>query len=90
MQGRPLHVLKDHAHWVTTLALNTDFVLRTGPFDRTGKKPANDEEGMRLCFFVSSFPTSPHLHPFFSKKTRKSAIRRRTAQHARTTHIWIR
>ncbi|EEB97431.1 hypothetical protein MPER_03252 [Moniliophthora perniciosa FA553] len=43
--GRPLHTLKDHAHWVTTLALNTDFVLRTGPFDYTGKRPKSDEEG---------------------------------------------
>jgi ribosome assembly protein 4 len=45
-QGRLLHTLKDHAHWVTTLALSTDFVLRTGPFDHTGKRPTSDEEGM--------------------------------------------
>jgi len=44
--GKPLHTLKDHAHWVTTLTLNTDFVLRTGPYDHTGKKPASDNEGM--------------------------------------------
>lgn len=43
-QGRCLHILKDHAHWVTTLTLNTDFVLRTGPFDHTGKQPSSDEE----------------------------------------------
>ncbi|PPQ65191.1 hypothetical protein CVT24_011375 [Panaeolus cyanescens] len=48
-QGRPLHTLKEHAHWVTTLALNTDFVLRTGPFDHTGKKPASDEEAQKLA-----------------------------------------
>ena len=50
-QGRLLHMLPDHAHWVTTLTLNTDFVLRTGPFDHTGKKPASDEEGetIRVC-----------------------------------------
>lgn len=45
LQGQPLHTLKEHAHWVTTLTLNTDFVLRTGPFDHTGKKPKSDEEG---------------------------------------------
>ncbi|KIJ97667.1 hypothetical protein K443DRAFT_133770 [Laccaria amethystina LaAM-08-1] len=28
---RPLHTLKDHAHWLTALALNNVFVLRTGP-----------------------------------------------------------
>lgn len=42
--GKLLHILKDHAHWVTTLTLNTDFVLRTGPFDHTGKKPSTDAE----------------------------------------------
>lgn len=40
-----MYTLKDHAHWVTTLALNTDFVLRTGPFDHTPKRPSSDEEG---------------------------------------------
>lgn len=40
-----MHTLKDHAHWVTTLTLNTDFVLRTGPFDHLGKKTSSDTEG---------------------------------------------
>ena len=31
---------------MTTLTLNTDFVLRTGPFDHTGKKPSSDAEGV--------------------------------------------
>ena len=44
-QGKLLYTLKDHAHWVTTLALNTDFVLRTGPYDHTPVKPASDAEG---------------------------------------------
>ncbi len=30
--------LKGHAHWVNTLALNTDYVLRTGCWDHTGKE----------------------------------------------------
>ncbi|KAG8728042.1 hypothetical protein FRC12_022063, partial [Ceratobasidium sp. 428] len=42
--GRLLHTLKDHAHWVTTLALNTDFVLRTGPYDHTGQRSSSDEQ----------------------------------------------
>ncbi|KAI0048778.1 ribosome assembly protein [Auriscalpium vulgare] len=59
--GRPLHTLKDHAHWVTTLALNTDFVLRTGPFDHTGKRPASDEDAQaraqaRYTALVSATP----------------------------------
>ena len=44
--GRLLHTLKDHAHWVTTLTLNTDFVLRTGPFDYRNQKPKSEEEGV--------------------------------------------
>lgn len=51
-QGKTLHILKDHAHWVTTLALNTDFVLRTGPFDHRGITPSSDAEG--ICV-VSTF-----------------------------------
>lgn len=51
-QGRCLHILKDHAHWVTTLALNTDFVLRTGPFDHKNKEPVSDEEGSAFYHFT--------------------------------------
>ncbi|KDQ51089.1 hypothetical protein JAAARDRAFT_164179 [Jaapia argillacea MUCL 33604] len=47
--GKPLYTLKDHAHWVTTLTLNTDFILRTGPFDHKGKKPASDTEAQTLA-----------------------------------------
>ncbi|KAG8922401.1 hypothetical protein FRC02_011893 [Tulasnella sp. 418] len=47
--GKLLHILKDHAHWVTTLTLSTDFVLRTGPFDHTAKQPSSDEEAQRLA-----------------------------------------
>ncbi|KAI9573887.1 WD40-repeat-containing domain protein [Boletus coccyginus] len=47
--GRQLMILKHHAHWVTTLALNTDFVLRTGPFDHTAKRPTSDEEAQMLA-----------------------------------------
>ncbi|KAG7092051.1 hypothetical protein E1B28_008432 [Marasmius oreades] len=61
--GRPLHTLKDHAHWVTTLTLNTDFVLRTGPFDHTGKKPKTDEEAQQLALkrYTSVLSTAPEL-----------------------------
>lgn len=38
--------LQGHGHWVNTLALNTDFVLRTGPFDHTCKRHATEEEGI--------------------------------------------
>lgn len=66
-KGRALHMLKDHAHWVTTLALNTDFVLRTGPFDHTNKKPASDEEGSLLSSFpvlsLTSLSSQPNNFP---------------------------
>jgi len=34
--GKLVRVLKGHGHWVNTLALNTDYVLRTGAFDHNG------------------------------------------------------
>lgn len=34
---------------MTTLALNTDFVLRTGPFDHTPKRPTSDEDAKQLA-----------------------------------------
>jgi ribosome assembly protein 4 len=80
MQGRPLHVLKDHAHWVTTLALNTDFVLRTGPFDRTGKKPANDEEGTHLSSFFLHHLTYTLLLAKRLAKARYDAVLRNTPE----------
>ena len=59
-QGKPLHTLKDHAHWVTTLALNTDFILCTGPYDHTGKKPASDEDGQSPSLLSSKQVHQPH------------------------------
>lgn len=35
--GKLIRSLSEHAHWVNTIALSTDFVLRTGPFDHTGR-----------------------------------------------------
>jgi ribosome assembly protein 4 len=43
-EGRLLHTLQGHAHWVNKLALSTDFVLRTAFYDHTGKTPATIEE----------------------------------------------
>jgi ribosome assembly protein 4 len=36
--GKLIRVLKGHGHWVNTLSLNTDYVLRTGSYDHTLKK----------------------------------------------------
>ncbi|KAI8867196.1 putative Angio-associated migratory cell protein [Ramicandelaber brevisporus] len=43
-QGKLIRTLDGHAHWVNTLTLNTEYVLRTGPFDHTGLRPESDEE----------------------------------------------
>jgi ribosome assembly protein 4 len=45
--GKLIRTLSDHAHWVNTLSLSTDWVLRTGPFDHFGKvgSTAKEAEG---------------------------------------------
>jgi ribosome assembly protein 4 len=45
IQGKLIRTLSEHAHWVNTMALSTDFVMRTGPFDHTNKMPKDDGEG---------------------------------------------
>lgn len=42
--GTRAHTISAHSHWVNHLALSTDFVLRTGFYDHTGKVPNSDEE----------------------------------------------
>ncbi|EFJ07692.1 hypothetical protein SELMODRAFT_236231 [Selaginella moellendorffii] len=49
-QGKLVRELKGHAHWVNTLALSTEYVLRTGPFDHTGRAFATDEEIKEAAF----------------------------------------
>jgi len=36
-EGKIVRILKGHAHWVNTLALSSEYALRTGPYDHTGK-----------------------------------------------------
>lgn len=54
-EGKLIRTLSEHAHWVNTLALNTDFLLRTGPFDEKAKKQASDSEGRlyRIAVLIS-------------------------------------
>ncbi|GAO47091.1 WD40 repeat-like protein [Saitoella complicata NRRL Y-17804] len=42
--GKCFHTLKAHAHWVNTMALSTDHVLRTGATDHTGPAPSDPAE----------------------------------------------
>lgn len=45
-----------HAHWVNNLALNTDYVLRTGPFhpvyDKKKSKKIDDSESLNYFLFL--------------------------------------
>ncbi|KAK9125275.1 hypothetical protein Scep_014121 [Stephania cephalantha] len=43
-QGKLIRELKGHGHWVNSLALSTEYVLRTGAFDHTGKQFSSPEE----------------------------------------------
>ena len=42
--GKVVRQLKGHAHWVNTLALSSEYAIRTGPYDHKAVKPENDEE----------------------------------------------
>jgi hypothetical protein len=44
-RGTLVRVLEGHAHWVNTLALNTDYAIRTGPYDYKGNRPQDEKEG---------------------------------------------
>ncbi|KAL5719720.1 Notchless protein 1 [Ranunculus cassubicifolius] len=43
-QGKLIRELKGHGHWVNSLALSTEYVLRTGAFDHTRKQYASPDE----------------------------------------------
>lgn len=48
--GRLVKNLQAHAHWVNHIALSTDYVLRTGPFDYKGKiDGATPEELIKIA-----------------------------------------
>ncbi|CAI7934348.1 unnamed protein product [Closterium sp. NIES-54] len=51
VNGAALQQLKGHGHWVNSLALSTDYALRTGAFDHGGVNglPATDEERKVGC-----------------------------------------
>lgn len=48
--------LKGHGHWVNTLALSTEYALRTGAFDHTASAPADptvaQAQALKRCFGV--------------------------------------
>ena len=48
-QRRLLRQLDGHAHWVNSLTTNTEYALRTGPFDYKGQLPADRAQIRALC-----------------------------------------
>lgn len=48
-QGKLIRELKGHGHWVNSLALSTEYVLRTGAFDHTGKTYSSPEEMKKVA-----------------------------------------
>lgn len=47
-EGKLVRTLKGHAHWVNTMALSTEYVLRSGAYDHTGKAPADQQEAKQV------------------------------------------
>lgn len=78
-------MLKDHAHWVTTLALSTDFVLRTGPFDHQGRTPSSDDEGICVSFFF----LQPHFDLCSRRLAQRLALERYTKHTSSSPEVLI-
>jgi len=47
--GKLCRTLEGHGHWVNTMALNTDYALRTGPFNEEGKISEDLEEAQKFA-----------------------------------------
>ncbi|KAI5478686.1 WD repeat protein, Quinonprotein alcohol dehydrogenase-like protein [Pseudohyphozyma bogoriensis] len=100
-EGKLIRTLSEHAHWVNTMALNTDFILRTGPYDEKGKQPADDEHAKTLALarykkFTSTNPeliitgSDDHtlfLWPALNSETPKKPIARLTGHQKQVNHV---
>ena len=47
--GHLVRTLKGHGHWVNTLAMSTECVLRTGAFNHTGAAQAGLQEAQQAA-----------------------------------------
>lgn len=47
--GKLVRTLDGHAHWVNTLSLNTEYALRTGPYDHNGNSPEEEKAKITAC-----------------------------------------
>ncbi|KAF5449979.1 hypothetical protein F2P56_030367 [Juglans regia] len=48
-RGATVVLAGGHGHWVNSLALSTEYVLRTGAFDHTGKHYSSPEEMKKVA-----------------------------------------
>lgn len=61
-----LHVMQGHGHWVNSLALSTEYVLRTGAFDHNCKQFSSPEEMKKViaCPLTFSVPRRCYIDLF--------------------------
>ncbi|KAI8972071.1 WD40-repeat-containing domain protein [Pilobolus umbonatus] len=95
--GMLIKTLVGHGHWVNTLALSTDFVLRTGPFDHTGKKlPEQEAKEMALKRYRDFKGTQPERLVsgsddftlfFWEPETSKKPVMRMTGHQKLVNHV---
>ncbi|MBW0491970.1 hypothetical protein O181_031685 [Austropuccinia psidii MF-1] len=100
--GKLIRTLNEHSHWVNTLALNTDFILRTGPFEpATFNKPSSDEQAQQAALkrYKSFTSTMPELlisgsddHTLFlwsplDSATPKKPLARLTGHQKQVNHV---
>eukprot|EP01100_Stratorugosa_tubuloviscum_P009626 TRINITY_DN402_c2_g1_i1.p1 TRINITY_DN402_c2_g1~~TRINITY_DN402_c2_g1_i1.p1 ORF type:complete len:496 (-),score=223.21 TRINITY_DN402_c2_g1_i1:156-1643(-) len=48
-EGKLIRTLSGHGHWVNTLAIHTDYALRTGAFDENGVAPQDLEQAKQAA-----------------------------------------
>ena len=46
--GKLVRTLPGHGHWVNTLALSTEHILRAGPHDEYGNAPESPGEALKV------------------------------------------
>ncbi|EFP81788.2 hypothetical protein PGT21_014083 [Puccinia graminis f. sp. tritici] len=100
--GKLIRTLNEHSHWVNTLALNTDYILRTGPFDpKDTAKPKSNEAAKeaalkRYSSFTSLAPellisgSDDHtlfLWPSLDSATPKKPLARLTGHQKQVNHV---
>ncbi|CAI2169776.1 17931_t:CDS:10 [Funneliformis geosporum] len=97
-QGTLIRTLEGHGHWVNTMALSTDFVLRTGAFDHTGRIPKDENEAQewalaRYKAVVGNKPerlvsgSDDFTMFFWEPSTSKKSIARLTGHQKLVNHV---